>query len=147
MKLLRQIVLFAGVGCCATLAHVGLAWSLMGLSLLEPYLANLIGASLAYCVSFLGNACLTFCVRQPLSFYAARYLLVSVVSLVLTTAELAIVTRLGLPSQAYALGALLTVPPATFLVARFWVFAAHPAERQLDRPSHRTDAARLDMRL
>ena len=126
MNLLRQLVLFAGVGGCATLAHVFTAWSLMELSILAPYLANLAGACLGYGVSFIGNAWLTFGVRQRLGFYAVRYLLVSFISLILTTFELAIVTRLGLSNHAYALIVLLTVPPVTFLVAKFWVFAGSP---------------------
>lgn len=130
MNLLRQLFLFAGVGGCATLAHVCAAWSLMQFSPVDPYAANLVGACLGYAVSFLGNAWLTFGVRQRFGFYAVRYLLVSLISLVLTTIELAMVTRLGLSNHAYALIVLLTVPPVTFLVAKFWVFAGTPPTRQ-----------------
>lgn len=134
MKLLRQLVLFAGVGVCATFAHVCAAWSLMQYSVLEPYVANFVGACLGFGVSFVGNAWLTFGVRQQLGFYAIRYALVSLISLVLTTVELAIVTRLGLSNHAYAVIVLLTVPPTTFLVAKFWVFAGSP------RPKSHRDA-------
>jgi putative flippase GtrA len=147
MKLLRQLVMFAGVGGCATLAHVLTAWSLMQFSPVEPYLANLVGACLGYGVSFLGNALLTFGVRQRLGFYAVRYLLVSLVSLVLTTIELALVTRLGLSNHAYALVVLLTVPPATFLVAKFWVFADSARTPPGDRPEHAIGAVSRDLPL
>lgn len=122
MKLLGQIVMFTGVGCSATIAHVLVAWSLMAFSPFHPYLANLAGASFAYGVSFFGNACLTFGVSERRSVYAVRYLPVSLASLVLTTLELAFVTHLGLPRVAYVIVVLLTVPPATFLVAKLWVF-------------------------
>ena len=123
MTLLRQIASFAGVGCCATLAHVLVAFSLMTLSPFDPYICNLLGATSAYGVSFLGNARLTFGVHERLSVYAVRYLPVSCLSLVLTTAELAIVSHFGWPSAVYAIVVLLTVPPATFLLAKLWVFA------------------------
>ena len=146
MSLLRQLFLFAGVGVCATFAHVFAAWSLMEFSVVEPYLANLVGACLGYGVSFIGNAWLTFGVRQRLGFYAARYLLVSLISLALTTFELAIVTRLGLSNHVYALIVLLTVPPATFLVAKFWVFAGSPSP-QRDRPEPGIGAVSRDLPL
>jgi putative flippase GtrA len=146
MKLFRQLVLFAGVGCFATFAHVCTAWSLMQFSPLDPYLANLAGACLGYGVSFIGNAWLTFGVRQRLGYYAGRYLLVSLISLVLTTLELGIVTRLGLSNHAYALVVLLTVPPATFLVAKFWVFA-EPRATQPERSEPTIGAVSRDLPL
>jgi len=139
MNLLRQITSFAGVGSCATLSHIGVAWSLMELSPLDPFVANLIGACTAYFVSFFGNAFLTFRVRKHLLLHAFRYLLISTVSLILTSIELAIVTFLDLPILAYVLIVLVTVPPATFLFAKFWAFAAPrrlPAE-QPAQPDHR----------
>lgn len=134
MNLLRQIVLFAGVGVGATFAHVFAAWSLMQFSLTGPYAANFVGACLGYGTSFLGNAWLTFGVRQRLGFYAGRYLLVSLGSLALTTIELMIVTHLGLSNHAYVVIVLLTVPPATFVIARSWVFAGF-AKLGPDRPA------------
>lgn len=127
MKLLGQIAIFAGVGSCATVAHICVAWALMELSILEPYVANLTGACAAYFVSFVGNAVFTFGVRQRLPFYAVRYLAVSAASLVLTTLEVALVNRLAWPSYAYAAIVLLTVPPTTFLIAKLWAFAPRPA--------------------
>lgn len=124
MILVQQIVRFGAVGCCATLTHIGVAWSLMEFSPLSQYLANFAGAALAYLVSFLGNAAFTFGVRDRLGYYAVRYLFVSACSLFLTSAELTAVHRLDLPTFAYAGIVLLTVPPATFLFAKLWAFAA-----------------------
>ena len=134
MNLLRQLISFAGVGCCATLSHVGAAWSLMELSPLDPFVANVVGACTAYFVSFFGNALLTFRVRKHLLLHALRYFLISTVSLILTSIELAIVDVLGLPILAYVLMVLVTVPPATFLFAKFWAFAA-PLPLPADQPA------------
>ena len=124
MSLLQQIVRFGAVGVCATVTHIGVAWSLMELSSFDQYGANLAGAVFAYLVSFFGNALFTFGVKDRLAHYAARYLFVSIGSLFLTSVELAAVDRLGLPTYAYAVVVLLTVPPATFLFAKLWAFAA-----------------------
>lgn len=124
MKLLRQIILFGVVGCAATLTHVGLAWSLMEFSAVNQYLANFAGAACAYLVSFFGNALFTFGVRARLGYFAFRYLFVSGCSLLLTSMELTLVRGLHLPSFIYAATVLVTVPPATFLFAKLWAFAA-----------------------
>ena len=123
MNLLRQVALFGAMGCCATLAHIGVAWTLMELSPIDRYLANFAGAALAYVVSFLGNALLTFGVSERLGYYAIRYLFISACSLFLTSVELVGVQRYSLPNYAYAAIVLFTVPPATFLLAKLWVFA------------------------
>jgi len=122
VNLLRQIFMFGLVGCCATLVHIGAAWSLMEFSSINKYLANLTGTVFAYLISFLGNALLTFGVRERLGYYALRYLFVSCCSLVLTSVELALVQQFGLSNDVYAVIVLLTVPPATFLVVKLWAF-------------------------
>jgi putative flippase GtrA len=124
MSLLQQIVRFGAVGACATLTHIGVAWSLIELSSINQYVANLAGAIFAYLVSFFGNALFTFGVKDRLAHHAARYLFVSIGSLFVTSLELAAVDRLDLPTYFYALIVLLTVPPATFLFAKLWAFAA-----------------------
>lgn len=130
MNLLRQALSFGAVGICATLAHVSLAWLLIDLRACNLYLANLFGTCLAFLVSFLGNAGFTF--RTDRSFWGctARYVLVSLFSLVATSGILAVVKSNGLPTSLYVATVLVTVPPMTFLLAKYWAFSA------VDQNSH-----------
>lgn len=122
MALLRQIASFGAVGLCATLVHVTLAWALIEQAALNGFAANACGAAAAFSVSYLGNARITFPGARGLPGGAVRYLAVTIVSLVLSSAILAFVESNGLPTYAYALIVVLTVPPTTFLLAKFWAF-------------------------
>jgi putative flippase GtrA len=119
---LRQIASFGVVGICATLVHVTVAWVLIEQTAMNGFLANACGAAAAFSVSYLGNARITFASGRGLLDGATRYLVVTLFSLAMTSAILALVERAGLPTYAYALIVVLTVPPATFLLARFWAF-------------------------
>jgi putative flippase GtrA len=122
VQLLRQIASFGVVGICATLVHVTLAWTLIEQAAMNGFLANACGAAAAFSVSYLGNARITFASGRGLLEGATRYLAVTLFSLGMTSAILALVERAGLPTYAYALIVVLTVPPATFLLAKFWAF-------------------------
>lgn len=122
MPLLRQLASFGVVGSCATLLHVAVAWLLIEQAALDEFLANAYGAAAAFSVSYLGNARITFATgREPWS-GAVRYLGVTLVSLALSTAILALTQRCGMPTYAYAVIVVAIVPPATFLLAKFWAF-------------------------
>lgn len=120
--MLRQIASFGVVGICATLVHVTLAWALIERAEVDGFLANACGAAAAFSVSYLGNARITFASGRSLLGGAIRYLGVTLVSLALTSAILAMVEHNGLPTWVYALIVVATVPPATFLLAKFWAF-------------------------
>lgn len=120
--MLRQIASFGVVGICATLVHVMLAWVLIELAAVDGFLANACGAAAAFSVSYLGNARITFTSGRSLLGGAIRYLGVTLVSLALTSAILAMVEHNGLPTWVYALIVVVTVPPTTFLLAKFWAF-------------------------
>lgn len=122
MAWLRQLLSFGTVGVFATLAHVATAWLLIDGFALDKYLANLLGATAAFAVSFLGNARFTFETDRSLARCAARYLGVTLVSLALTSAIVAFVDRYGLPTWLYVAIVLATVPPVTFLLAKLWAF-------------------------
>lgn len=122
MQLLRQIAAFGVVGISATLAHVGLAWLLIDHAALNGLAANACGAAVGFAVSYLGNARVTFATQRSLMNGAARYLLVTLASLVLSSAILVLTRRAGLPTYAYALIVVMTVPLATFVLAKFWAF-------------------------
>lgn len=120
--MLRQIASFGVVGICATLVHVVLAWTLIERAAVDGFLANACGAAAAFSVSYLGNARITFASGRSLLGGAIRYLGVTLVSLALTSAILAMVEHNGLPTWVYALIVVVTVPPTTFLLAKFWAF-------------------------
>lgn len=120
--LLRQLTSFGVVGICATLTHVGVAWVLIELAMLNGFVANACGAAAAFPVSYLGNAKVTFASGRGLLDGASRYVVVTLVSLVLSSVILALAQAYGLPTYAYVLLVVLVVPPTTFLLAKFWAF-------------------------
>lgn len=127
---MRQIASFGTVGICATLLHIAVASALIELAGLNGFLANASGAAAAFCVSYLGNARMTFASQRSISSGAMRYAVVTLASLLLTSAILALTQRAGLSTLFYALIVLMVVPPTTFLLAKFWAFQPPPRQQQ-----------------
>jgi putative flippase GtrA len=123
VRLLRQILSFGLVGVAATIAHVSVAWLLIDTTALNPYFANLMGACTAFGISFFGNAGWTFDTDRSYRSSARRYVFVSLTSFLLTSAILAAVQHYSLPTYAYVLLVVATVPAATFLLAKTWAFS------------------------
>ena len=123
MKMLRQLFSFGVVGVAATLSHVGVAWLLIESVALNAYLANAFGACIAFLVSFLGNANFTFSTNRSFWSSARRYVWVSLLSLMLTSIILVLTRHYGLSTIAYVAAVLVTVPPATFFLAKLWAFS------------------------
>lgn len=124
MIVLRQLVSFGAIGTLATLTHVSCTWVLIESLKLDPYASNAMGACIAFAISMLGNYMLTFSTDRSLVNCARRYAVVSLGSLMMTSGILAFVRRNTLPTEVYVLLVLILVPPATFLLAKFWAF--HP---------------------
>ncbi len=124
MAWLREPLSFGAVGIAATLTHVLIAWAMIEAAGANPYLANLLGAAGAFGVSLIGNARLTFRTNRAFGSSARRYALVSLFSLMVSSLILALVERAGLALWVYLLLVVLVVPPATFLLAKLWAFAA-----------------------
>lgn len=119
-----QLAFFGAVGVLATLTHVTIAW-LAYASMGSHYLiANLLGASAAFFISFLGNARVTFRTSQPLPYAGLRYVVLTLASYALASGIMALVDSYDLPGYIYAVLVLCVVPPTTFVLARLWVFAA-----------------------
>lgn len=123
MKLIRQLFSFGLVGAAATLSHVGVAWLLIEGMAINDYLANAVGACAAFMVSFLGNANFTFITDRSFWSSVRRYVWVSLLSLILTSIILALTRHYGLSTFAYVAAVLVTVPPATFFLAKLWAFS------------------------
>lgn len=122
MNLVRQLLSFGAVGVLATIAHVSVAWMLIGGTDLNHYAANLLGTCTAFIVSFFGNAQFTFQTNRSKFDCAKRYFFVSLSSLIMTSSILLFVERHGLPTYAYALLVVAIVPAVTFLLAKLWAF-------------------------
>lgn len=121
--MVRQIASFGAVGVAATLTHVATAWFAFAKLGSHYLIANLAGAFIAFFVSFLGNARLTFRTRQPLSHSGPRYVVLTGVSFALASGIMAFVESRDLPGHVYAALVLCVVPPTNFALARLWVFA------------------------
>jgi putative flippase GtrA len=102
--------------------HVGVAWLLLAAAGADSYLANFVGACTAFGVSFLGNVRVTFRNQSSLWIYARRYLCVSLFSFMITSSILAIVEHNGLSIHVYVLAVMVSVPPMSFLLTKFWAF-------------------------
>ena len=122
LELVRQVLSFGAVGVCATVCHASVAWMLITAGGVDPYLANFLGVAIAFWISFLGNAFLTFKVKERLVRSGWRTLVLALVSFIVSTIVLAIVKGLGLPNFVYIVVMLFTVPPASFLLAKLWAF-------------------------
>lgn len=123
MILLRQMAIFGAIGIAATLAHVAVASLAFEVLNCGPVVANLAGSCVAFPVSLLGNARVTFCTDRSIWSCARCYLAVALVSLTMSSVILTLVERNGLPTYVYAFIVLISVPPVTFLLAKFWAFA------------------------
>lgn len=123
MQLIRQLFSFGLVGVAATLSHVGVAWLLIETMAINAYLANAFGTCAALMVSFLGNANFTFSTQRSIWSSARRYVWVSLLSLMLTSIIMALTKHFGLSTYAYVAAVLITVPPATFFLAKLWAFS------------------------
>lgn len=89
---------------------------------IDGFVANACGAASAFVVSYSGNARITFASERGVWDGAARYLVVTFVSWALSSVILILTQRSGLPTYAYALIVIMTVPLVTFLLAKFWAF-------------------------
>jgi putative flippase GtrA len=123
MQVLRQILSFGAVGIAATVTHIAAAWIAFEAGGLHPLIANLIGAITAFVVSFAGNAIATFQTERAVTNSAMRYFAISLLSYVMASAIMMLVEAQEWPTFVYAVMVLATIPPTTFLLAKFWAFA------------------------
>ena len=123
MVVARQFISFGVIGIGATFTHLAIAWFLYSSANMHPALVNFVGACAAFFVSFYGNRSLTFKSRRPVRSSVWRYIVISILSYSLTTAIMVSTERLGLPTLFFACLVVLTIPPLTFLMGKFWAFA------------------------
>lgn len=122
MKLLRQALVFGVVGIIATIIHVAVAYALLSIGTVNPYVCNALGACSAIAFSFFGNANVTFEFGGKHSEAFRRFLAQSALNFVLTSLILLGVESSGRPYWLYVVIVVFTVPPISFAVSKFWVF-------------------------
>lgn len=124
--MIGQVSRFAGIGVLATILHFVVAIVALKFFGIAPLLANSAGFAGASSLSYLGHGRITFSTSLQHRFHAPRFLTVSGIGFVLSTAitEL-IAVQLGGPFVLAMAVVALAVPISTFLLCKFWVFA-HP---------------------
>lgn len=130
---------FAIVGGAATATHAMVALVLLEARLLPALLANLGGFLVAFAVSFVGHHYWSFAsARHPgaATRRMRRFFILAVSGFALNSGVLA--SWIGFTSWPENIGLLISiavVPVLTFLGARLWAFAGHPAPDHQEKSS------------
>ncbi len=128
-KTLKEVFWFVAVGCAAAATHwlvavAGVAWLVF-----SPLLANLVGWSIAFIVSFSGHYWLTFR-HQPKEMLIAlrRFFLVSASGFAINEAAYAWLLQATTIRYDLLLALILiAVAFLTFVLSRWWAFRHRPA--------------------
>jgi putative flippase GtrA len=123
----QQIKRFGVVGVVSTLAHVvGALFAIESVGL-SPVIGSLVGFSLSFVVSYLGNALWTFKAETAMDkTQFARYAVLAGSGFIFNSLIMAGVTEgFGL-SHRIGLGVIVfTWPSISFLINRYWIFKDH----------------------
>lgn len=118
-----QFLKFALVGGVATATHVLAALILFYISGLGAFSANLMGFVSAWLVSYGGNRYWTFRASGPHRVTAPKFLLVSVIGLLLNMAIIYVACDvMNLPFWLGLAIVVAVVPILQFAASRYWVF-------------------------
>jgi len=118
-----QFLKFALVGGVATATHVLAALILFYISGLGAFSANLMGFVSAWLVSYGGNRYWTFVASGPHRVTAPKFLLVSIVGLLLNMAIIYLACDvMNLPFWLGLAIVVAVVPILQFAASRYWVF-------------------------
>lgn len=118
----KQFFVFVLMGLATTALHTGVAILAHQAGRLPPLTANFTGYVIAVGVSYLANARLTFHQKLDRSQFL-RFLFLSLSGLAVSQVVIWLLTHVfAQPFQFALFGAVLVVPPLTFVGARLWVF-------------------------
>lgn len=122
--MLGQLFRFGGVGGLATVVHVLIALAAQRVFSAPPQGANLAGFFGAVLVSYLGHARFTFGVTAQSGLQFLRFLFLSGLGLLTSSATVwLITTKLGGSFAAAMVAVAVLVPAASFVTMRLWVFS------------------------
>lgn len=117
----HEFIRFGLVGVCNTAVHAGIVVALMELLAPPAFVANGVAFMFANVMSYILNSRFTF--RSPSSFLGyRRFLILSLVSLVLTMAVTSLVEYLGGHYTFGLLMVIFVVPVLNYMVIKIWVF-------------------------
>lgn len=123
---MQQIAIFIAVGIAAAFTHLAVVAAAVELAALRPLIANVIGFSAAFFVSFGGHSRFTFPIDRE-RFAAARLRFFAVALTGFALNQTAYAQALAITGPDYYLSALaavlLGVAAATFLLSKLWAFA------------------------
>lgn len=125
---LRQMATFGVVGVAGTATHYVTA--LATAQFVHPLIANLFGYCLAVGVSYGGHHRFTFRVHRAEARHRRRFPRFVIVSLsAVSLSEVVLwltLEQTDWPLWLAQLAAIAVVPPVTYLLGRYWVFADEP---------------------
>ena len=119
---MTEILRFAGVGGVATLCHLIAAFAAFYAFGAAPQLANLTGFLAAVGISYIGNSRWTFSAEGPDAVFLPRFLTLSLLGLLVSASVTGVLTAIGQPYLVALLAVGISVPPMTYLGAKFFVF-------------------------
>jgi putative flippase GtrA len=125
-------VAFIAVGCVAAAVHLGVVTALVGAAAWPPLWANPVGWLLAFGASFSGHWAFSFKAHAaPLKRSAGRFFGVSAAGFAINEGAYALLLRQGSLGYQWALAVvLLSVALLTYVVSRYWAFAAEAPQRR-----------------
>lgn len=130
VRFITQVYRFGIVGIIATTLHVSVFAFCIEVYAVPALVANLIAYGVAFTFGFSGHLYWTFShagqhTRQYWKTTALKYLTVSLIGLCLNSAVVHLVVNILGLSYMYAIALMVTlVPGTTFLLSKFWAFAA-----------------------
>jgi putative flippase GtrA len=120
----RQLPWFAVVGVAASATHFAVGLSSHRWLHLSPLQANTLAFCTALCVSYFGNAILTFRVHPWHAPTFAKFVVLSLAAYALNQTIVGLLTKQFGWSYALSLVVvLIVVPPFTFVLAKLWALA------------------------
>lgn len=120
----RRLLTFGAVGVAASAVHAAVGITLVRGGLLAPFSANVIAFLTAFFVSYFGHRNWTFGSDSSHAGAMPKFFAVAVSGLAMNQAIVfVVVDLLGLRYELALAIVFLTVPPATYVLARFWAFA------------------------
>lgn len=132
MTVRQQLIWFGLIGASAAVVHLGLVWWLVAQFGLAPLVANVIGFSVAFFVSFFGHHQRTFATHgAPVRQALPRFVLVAALGFVSNEVLYAVLLRWGMEYRLALFLVLVAVAGMTWLLSRFWAFRRAAADSRL----------------
>lgn len=117
-----RIARFGVVGVAATATHATIAYLLLTLLHWHPLAANVSGFICAFVLSFAGHSRWTFADANHPRGAVFRFFAVQLFGLALSNGLLWLLLHVNTPRLIALGGAILIVPPTSYILSRLWAF-------------------------